>query len=120
MDDVWVRGVDAREDALRDKIEAQAHDLEESCNEQKLSESWRIAWMNRTLELEAKADKMIDLLHRCTLHLEHEAEAELVEDRWQANDAMILCNDIDELFAAHLLPAALHPDAYKSENDDGK
>jgi len=113
MDDVWVRGDNPREDALRDKIEAQAHDLEESRNEQKLSESWRIAWMNRTLELEAEADKMIDALHRCSLHLAEEAEAELVEDRWQANDAMILCNDIDELFAAHPLPAALPPDAYK-------
>jgi DNA repair ATPase RecN len=111
MTDVWVRGVNPREDALRDEIERLQHDHEEICNEQKLSENWRTAWMNRTLELEAEQEKMIEVLHRCTLHLEQEAEAELVEDRWQANDAMILCNDIDELFAAHPLPTALRPEA---------
>jgi len=107
-----------RIEELEAEIERLRHDHEESCNEQKLSENWRTAWMNRTFELEYEQEKMIEVLHRCTLHLEQEAEAELVEDRWQANDAMILCNDIDGLFAAYPLPAALHPDAYKKEASD--
>ena len=44
---------------------------------------------------------MIEVLHRCALHLQQEAEAEHDGERWQANDAMILCSDIDDLLAAH-------------------
>jgi len=91
--------------------------LAESNNEQKLSESWRTAWMERVHELEAEQEQMMALLHRCTLHLEQESEAEFVDDHWQANDAMMLCHEIDELFAASPLPAAMPSSAYKKETE---
>jgi len=103
---------------LRRQNNEMLHDLEESRNEQKLSESWRTAWMERVHELEAEQEQMMALLHRCTLHLEQESEAELVDDHWQANDAMMLCHEIDELFAASPLPAAMPSSAYKKEKNN--
>jgi len=100
--------------ALQAKYDDLLYDFLGAQNEQKLSESWRNAWMKRTQELEAEQEKMIDVLHRCTLHLEKEAEAEFTGERWQANDAMILCEDIDSLFAAVPL-ASIPAAAYKKE-----
>jgi len=99
------------------EIKRLRNELAESNNEQKLSESWRTAWQKRVMELEAEQEQMMALLHRCTLHLEQEAEAEFIDDHWQANDAMMLCHEIDELFAASPLPAAMPSDAYKQETE---
>lgn len=101
-------------DEAADRIEELKHDLEESRNEQKLSESWRTAWAKRALKMECEQEKLIEVLHKCTLHLEQEAEAECVDGRWQANDAMMLCSDIDELFASQPLPPA-NADVYRND-----
>ena len=101
-----------------DHIAELEHDLGESRNEQKLSEGWRTAWAKRAVELECVNEKLIEVLHKCTLHLEQEAEAEFVDERWQGNDAMMLCNEIDELFASQPLPPA-NADVYRKDmNDD--